>query len=127
MLGDETWRKQAVLCEHVKSGYHHMSMRSKDFRLTLDITGDESELYDHRTDPGELHNRWSDPDYRKIREDLLVDMLRFRTCPPLLYGPPPPDWQPDQEPDYYQPEWSQAVVDVEKGISWSEIVAREGK
>ena len=35
---------------------------------------DRCELYDLEHDPGELHNRWNDPDYAAIKQELL---LRF--------------------------------------------------
>jgi uncharacterized sulfatase len=117
------WTKRAALCEHVKS-YHHMSMRTPDFRITVDITGPESELYDHRTDPGELYNRWNDPAYRDIREGLLIELLRYRTCSPLLFGPPPAGWSPARVSGYEQPSWSQEILDIEQGVPWSEILAR---
>ena len=123
LQGKQVWTKQAALCEHVKA-YHHMSMRTRNFRITVDVTGDESELYDHRTDPGELYNCWSDPAYRDLRERLLIDLLRFRTCPPLLFGPPPPGWSPARVPGYEQPTWRQDMLDIERGVPWSEIVAR---
>ena len=115
------WNKYASLCEHVKPSYHHMSMRTADFRLTIDITGDESELYDQRNDPGELYNLWNDSEYRDIREKLLFELVKFRTCPPLLYGNPPESWRLDAEPGYYQPVWCQEINDFERGKPWSEI------
>ena len=123
LQGRDTWNKQAVLCEHVKT-YHHMSMRTEEFRITLDITGDESELYDHRVDPGELINRWDDPDYRDIREKLLIDLLRFRSCPPLLHGSLPEGLTPANVPGYETETWSQAHEDIHSGVPWSEVVAR---
>lgn len=36
------------------------------------------ELYDLRNDPGELHNRWSDPDYAKTateQRQAIIDWL----------------------------------------------------
>ena len=100
-----------------------MSMRTEDFRITVDITGDENELYDHRSDPGELTNRWEDRDYREIREKLLFDLLRFRSCPPLLHGPFPKGVRPSNVPGYPCESWSTAHQDIEKGIPWSTIVA----
>ena len=99
-------------------------MRTEEFRITLDITGDESELYDHRIDPGELINRWDDPDYREVREKLLIDLLRFRSCPPLMHGPLPEGLTPANVPGYETETWSQTHQDVHEGVPWSEIVAR---
>lgn len=123
LKGEAIWTKGAALCEHVKA-YYHMSMRTREFRITVDITGEESELYDHRTDPDELYNRWAAPDYRDIREELLLDLLRYRSCPPLLFGRPDPEWRPGNVPGYHQPSWSKAIRDIGQGVPWSEIVAR---
>jgi arylsulfatase A-like enzyme len=37
--------------------------------------GSEGELYDVVDDPLQQHNRWDDPAYRAIRDDLLADLL----------------------------------------------------
>ena len=79
--------------------------------------------YDHRDDPGELFNRWDDPEYREVRERLLVDLLRYRACPPLLYGPPPEGWRPDSVPGYEQADWCEEIKEIRRGKTWSEIVA----
>ena len=84
--GAAKWTKQSSLAEHVKS-YHHMSLRTADHRITVDAKGTEHELYDYRLDPDELVNRWDDPGCRELRERLMLDMLRFRACPDLLFGP----------------------------------------
>ena len=123
ILGKEEWNKRAVLCEHVKD-YHHMSMRTEDFRITFDLTGDESEIYDHRTDPGEIYNRWHDPDYREIREALLMDLIRYRSCPPLLHGSLPEGVRFGSVPGYHREDFSQEIMDIGKGVPWSEIVKR---
>lgn len=122
--GQVPWTKQASLCEHVKS-YHHMSMRTAEFRITIDATGAESELYDHRDDPGELINRWNAPAYRDIRERLLIDMLRYRSCPPLLYGQPPANWRANKEPGFEQPRWCEQIKRIEQGEKWSQISKAE--
>lgn len=36
--------------------------------------GTEGELYDHGEDPLQRINRWADPGYRSIRDELLGDL-----------------------------------------------------
>jgi hypothetical protein len=36
--------------------------------------GTEGELYDHADDPLQRTNRWDDPAYRALRDDLLADL-----------------------------------------------------
>jgi len=127
-----SWTKRASLCEHVKK-YHHMSMRTPEFRITVDATGDgyhaerEHELYDHRSDPGELRNLWRDEAYRDIREELLLQMLSYRACPALLYGEPRPaggfprEWRADGEPGWPMPEWCEEIRRIRAGEPRSEV------
>lgn len=39
-----------------------------------DYDGSEGELYDLRADPAQLHNLWSDPSRRSLRNQLLADL-----------------------------------------------------
>jgi hypothetical protein len=44
-------------------------------RITRDLNDpDGGELYDLDDDPGELVNRWGDPDYQAERRDLLATL-----------------------------------------------------
>lgn len=51
-------------------------VRRGDWKLVMDSTG-RGELYRLTDDPAELANRWDDPDCRSLREQLLVDLLRW--------------------------------------------------
>ena len=120
--GDAEWTKSATLCEHVTGGYHHMTMRTREFRITVDAAGPESELYDHRSDPGELVNVWDDAGYCEVRARLVLEMLRYRACPDLLFGPPGDDWIPDRVPDLPMPDRGEDVMDLYRGTRvWSEV------
>ena len=120
--GEADWGKEATLCEHVTSEYHYMTMRTRDFRITLDAAGDASELYDHRCDSGELVNLWDDADYAQVRERLVLDMLRYRACPDLLFGSPGDAWVPDRVPDLPMPDRGEDVMDLYRGTRvWSDV------
>ncbi len=54
------------------------TLRTRDSRLSYYLNYNDEpdgELYDLRDDPGELNNRWQDPAYRAVREELLQTML----------------------------------------------------
>ena len=119
------WNKQTSICEHVKSGTYHLSLRNHRYRLTLDVAPfigtDESELYDYEIDPQELKNCWNDPAYSGVREKLLIELLRYRACPVLLHGVPQGQWRPHDEPNYHMPDWGGAIMDIYHGVPWSQI------
>ncbi len=121
LLGKKEWKKEATLCHHVKS-FYHVSMRTREFRITFDVTGEESELYDLRNDKLELENLWSHPDYQKIKCQLLQDLIRYSACPRLLSGPPPEDWLPSDDPGYVQPIFCDEIRELYyKAVPWSSI------
>lgn len=47
-----------------------------EWRLSLRLGEDWSELYDLKNDPDELKNLWSDPDYKDVKNRLIDEMLR---------------------------------------------------
>jgi len=51
------------------------AIRTSRFRLVYYSHEDGGELYDHRDDPWEMQNRWSDPAYRDIRLELLEQLF----------------------------------------------------
>jgi arylsulfatase A-like enzyme len=50
-------------------------LRSSDWALTYFVEHEYGMLYDLRADPGELANRWDDPEYRQVRQQLLTELL----------------------------------------------------
>lgn len=120
MSGRGEWGKQAAMADHVKE-YYHVSLRTDAFRLTVDLTGDESELYDHRDDPGELVNRWCDAKYAAIREELLFQLMSYRALPALMHGPLPEGVKPESEAGYACADWCEATRRLELGDPWSQI------
>lgn len=51
------------------------AIRTREFRLVYYGSGQEGELYDHSTDPDELVNVYSDPEYLQIRLQLTEQLL----------------------------------------------------
>lgn len=59
--------------------YSHQSLFTDDFRLSYFPGLDDGELYDLASDPHELVNRYHDPDYAKVRTELLLELYRQYT------------------------------------------------
>ena len=53
------------------------ALRSPRWRYIRWADGSE-ELYDHDTDPDELENRWDDPEYEEVKQELLAELREFR-------------------------------------------------
>jgi hypothetical protein len=53
---------------------HLRTLVTERYKLTVYRDHDYGELFDLVNDPGEVHNRWSDPEYTAVKQDLL---LRF--------------------------------------------------
>ena len=64
--------KTAAFCEASGSS----AIRTRDFRLIYHQNG-EQELYDYRSDPGEMHNLCLDSAYTDIKHDLFKQLLSF--------------------------------------------------
>ena len=45
--------------------------------MVFDPGGKNNELYDHSTDPWEIHNRYNDPEYKSARLELAEELLTF--------------------------------------------------
>jgi arylsulfatase A-like enzyme len=53
------------------------AIRTADFRLVFYGGEEGGELYDHRSDPGEVRNLWADDAYRATRLELTEELLAF--------------------------------------------------
>ena len=53
------------------------TVRTRDAKCTFELGSGAGELYDLRNDPGEMHNRFDDPGYRGLRDEL-EQMMRAR-------------------------------------------------
>ena len=73
VVGGEAAWKEAAFCEWG----HCSAVRTAHHRLVFYRDSGEGELYDHRDDPGEAANRWSDPDYQSVKVELLQRLLSF--------------------------------------------------
>lgn len=56
-------------------GLRLRTLVTERWKVTMYAGQTFGELFDLAEDPGELHNRWNDPAYRSIRDDLRVRLL----------------------------------------------------
>jgi arylsulfatase A-like enzyme len=71
--------KDAAFCEWEwgRAGGKFSALRTADFRLVFYGRGNGGELYDRRSDPGELRNLWEDASYAGTKVELLDRLLSF--------------------------------------------------
>ena len=66
----------------VSSGLTEMEymtmVRSKDWKLVHYLGNDCGELYALKEDPNEQKNRWTHPDYKEKKDELLQVLLNWR-------------------------------------------------
>ncbi len=81
--GDAHWTgRERVFAEHVPDGIYegpYMTMvRDRQWKLVHFVDEAEGQLFDLSADPDEVHNLWPDPQYKAIRQKLLLDILNWR-------------------------------------------------
>jgi arylsulfatase A-like enzyme len=70
-----------ILCEDDNLAYgpnvegQARTLRTPQYRLTYFLPGDDGELYDLEKDPNEFYNRWDDPEYAPVRNELIQQLL----------------------------------------------------
>jgi arylsulfatase A-like enzyme len=71
---------------HEPTTIHLRTYVDQRYKLTVYYNHEYGELFDLEKDPNELHNRWSDPDYRLIKEKLLLGFLQaeMAKAPPYM-------------------------------------------
>jgi arylsulfatase A-like enzyme len=67
-----------VARDHVQTGAEFIIMRRcREWKLVVYLDGDEGELYDLGSDPGESNNLWSEPAVRERRDQMVAQTLRW--------------------------------------------------
>lgn len=71
--GDEDAARDHVLVEnrHQPTQVHIRTYIDDRYKITLYRGRDAGELFDLQKDPGEIHNRFDDPEYAELRAELL--------------------------------------------------------
>ncbi len=79
----EVWLEQKekardhIICEfrHEPTTIHQKTYVDKRYKLTVYYNQSYGELFDLEADPGELHNRWDDPEYHTIKHALFLKYI----------------------------------------------------
>jgi len=71
--GEGQWARTAAFGE----AEDRNSIRTRRYRMIYDPGGKNNELYDHSTDPWEMHNRYDDPAFQAVRLELAEEFLKF--------------------------------------------------
>ena len=66
--------------DHILDGTDFMSMvRDNEWKLVHFIDEDEGQLFDLVNDPDEVNNLWSNPDHAEKKQELIRELLEWRT------------------------------------------------
>ena len=65
----------------------HKTYIDDRYKITVFRAFECGELYDLKTDPGEIHNRWSDPEYAAVKAKLLQAFVQAEMAKEVLPMP----------------------------------------
>ncbi len=80
----DVWRgrsdsaREHVLVEnrHNPTTVHLRTLIEDRYKMTVYRNAEYGELFDLETDPGEIHNRWDDPNYSTVRSAMMHRFLQ---------------------------------------------------
>ena len=77
LLGEDSSSNRAALVEMDEDylGFKIRSLLTRRYRLSTYSGQDYGELFDLQEDPHEEQNRWDEPSYRRIRDDLHIQLM----------------------------------------------------
>lgn len=83
-LTDDEWAgREYVFSEHPPDAHFegpYMTMiRSQKYKLVHFMGADYGQLFDLEADPEEVHNLWDDVSLKDIKQEMLMEMLNWRT------------------------------------------------
>jgi arylsulfatase A-like enzyme len=74
---DCAWNEWSLQPSRTGVGLELRTVRTRDAKLTLDLTSGAGEMYNLRNDPDEMENLFDDPGYAAMRREL-TDMINAR-------------------------------------------------
>ncbi|MEK3882549.1 sulfatase-like hydrolase/transferase [Paenibacillus sp. PL2-23] len=76
-LGQRESARDHAICEfrHEATTIHQKTYVDARYKITVYYNQTYGELFDLVEDPGELHNRWDDPDYAVLKSELLLKYI----------------------------------------------------
>ncbi len=88
-FGQEEAARTHVVVEnrHQPTTLHLKTYVDERYKLTVYYGRDYGELFDLQEDPGEIHNRWDDPDYADLKARLVMALLQAEMGKEPLWMP----------------------------------------
>ncbi len=76
--GEAARARDHILVEnrHQPTTLHVKTYVDARYKITIYYGRDYGELFDLEEDPGEIHNRWDDPDYADLKAELVMKLLQ---------------------------------------------------
>ncbi len=80
--GDESLPRDAALTENDDDfvPMRARTLTTRDWKITMYAGSADGELYDRCQDPDELCNRWHDPEYQTVKQELLARLADHLVC-----------------------------------------------
>lgn len=87
--GREVSRRDHVIVEnrHQPTAVHLKTCVGRRFKITVYYNQEYGELFDLQEDPQELHNRWNDAAYARVKSELLLRFLHAEMGKEPLWMP----------------------------------------
>lgn len=72
--GERDAARTHAICEfrHEPTTIHQKTYVDSRYKITVYYNQSYGELFDLEQDPGEVHNRWNDPEYAELKQELLL-------------------------------------------------------
>ncbi len=82
--------------DHIQTGAEYIVMRrDRDWKLVYYLNEPDGELFDLKSDPGEVRNLWTSADHRELRDKLVGEVLHW-SMQGTLRSRMPPQRKPQQ-------------------------------
>ena len=75
--GEKEAARDHVICEfhHEPTAIHQKTYVDKRYKITVYYNQTYGEMFDLVNDPGEYHNLWDDPEYKELKQELLLNYI----------------------------------------------------
>lgn len=88
-VSPDTSRRRHVVCEnhHQPTKLYAKTLVTETHKLTVYLNESYGELYDLNEDPNEYDNRWADPRYEAVKNELLLQLIHAQMADESLPMP----------------------------------------
>lgn len=98
VLEGKPWKgRDVVFSEHARDTVLQSTdcmtmLRTKKWKLVHFVDSDQGQLFDMENDPQEMANLWAKPQFAQIRQELIFEMLNWRTSSACFQPTPSEPW-----------------------------------